>query len=322
MLPIFVNPSPADALGLRYSRVSLPLAKGAFNVVPDVTITTAKGKAVPVQSELLASWPDKSPRVLHLTFPSSAGAYGATVGSVKSTPSPKNQITIERQDNQQVTIATGRLTAVLGGAGMVDSIRLGSQEMIGVRGIEVRVTDKHKRAFTATTANHVETIIEVEGPLWAVIALKGKCTLGAETFLDFRLRFEFLAGVEGFSLAYTFFNFERGQDFFEVGSIELELDLSAVKNPQHTVYQQSHGLFSTLGRIVMTPEPFHIAVDDTKTMAYVTNYEALGDEIEYPFYLNPPCDKVDNWVAVSDGRRGMIVEMDDFHLLRPKSLEL
>ena len=322
-IPIIVNSSLADSQSVAYARVSLPLAKGLFRDTPAVGIKDAQGKPVASQYRLLAEWPDGSPRALHVTFPAVGGLYQATVGTAgRESKLEGRGIRLVRRGKDKVTVTNGRLTAKLGGAGLVESIRLGSREMIGAGGIEVRVVDGTKRAFTATATMNHTTEIEEDGPLRAAIALKGECALAKETFLNFRLRFEFLAGVEGFSLAYTFHNLERGHDFFDVHGIELELRLADAKEPQHSVYQQSYGLFSTLGRVVTTPQPFRIRVDDTKALAYVHNYSALGDAHEYPFYLNPPCDKVDNWVAISDDARALFVEMDDFHLLRPKSLDL
>lgn len=320
-LPIFVNSSLADSKTATFARVSLPLAKGTFTGVPPVSIKSADGKPVPVQTELLTRWPDQSPRALHLTFPAVAGVYEATVGA-NTKGTPRSPIKLARRGKDKVTVTTGRLTAKLGGTGLVESIALGGREMIGARGIEVRVVDAKQRAFTATAAHDVRAEVEIQGPLRTIVALKGRCTMGTETFVNFRLRFEFLAGVEGFSLAYAFHNLERGQDFFDVNAIELELHLADSSQPQHTVYQHSYGLFSTLGRVVTTPQPFDIRVDDSKAQAYVHNNEALGDEHDYPFYLNPPCSRVDNWAVVSDGDRALYVDMDDFHLLRPKGLEL
>jgi hypothetical protein len=317
--PVFVNPSLADAKPPAYARVSLPLAKGAFRGTPPVSIADSHGKAVPVQSELLTRWPDGSPRALHATFPATSGVYQATIG--KGGP-PSTGIKLTRRGKDKVVVTNGRLTALVGGTGLVESITLGGKQMIGSGGIEVRVVDGQQRAFTATACQDVKTTVELEGALRSIITLAGKCALGKETFLNFRLRFEFLAGVEGFSLAYAFFNLERGQDFFDVRAIELELYLADARKPQHTVYQHSYGLFSTLGRIVTTPQTFDVRVDDSKAQAYVHNSEALGDEHNYPFYLNPPCNRVDNWGVVSDGPRAMLVDMDDFHLLRPKSLVL
>lgn len=330
--PIFVNPSPADALAMQYARVSIPLDKGAAESTPDVTVKTVQSDLLPVQSELLTNWPDGSPRVLHLTFPATGGTYEATVQHAGSTPgtTAKAAIWLEQHEDT-ITVTTGRLSATIGGTGLVESIRLYGREMIGKGGIEVRVIDEHNRSFRATAATKVETVIETAGPLRTIVALKGKCTLAGtslegdlpeETFLNFRLRFEFLAGVEGFSLAYTFHNLERGRDFFDVKAIELELKLSDASEPEHTIYQRSHGLFSTEGRMVTTTEPLHIAVDDTKARAYIRNFEALGDAVKYPFYLNPPPDVVSTWAAISDGNRAIQIEMENFEMLRPKSLEV
>jgi len=321
-IPVLVNSSLADADGVSYARITLPLAKGSARGNPPVSITGADGKPVPTQTELLARWPDGSPRAMHVTFPARAGLHRASVGAraQRGTKSPSIQIT--RAASGRVTVTNGRLTAKFGGAGLVESISLGGQEMVPARGIEVRVVDGRQRAFIATACRDVTTEVELEGPLRSIVTVKGKCTLGEATFLDFRLRFEFLAAVEGFSLAYTFYNLERGADFFDVNAIELEVHLARAKHPQHTVYQQSYGLFSTLGRVVTKAQRFDIRVDDSKALPYVFNNEALGDEHDYPFYLNPPCNRVDNWAAVSDGNRALIVDMDDFHLLRPKGLAL
>ncbi|NQU12347.1 hypothetical protein HQ590_16240, partial [bacterium] len=324
-LPILVNSSLADSLPVSYARVSLPFPKGQFQRTPEVVIRDPRGKSVPSQAELLARWPDGSARVLHVTFPARAGLYQAAVGPTATRASAgqrRSAIRVTRSGKDRVIVTNGRLVAKLGGAGLVQSITLGGKPMIGPAGIEVRVVDGQQRAFTATVCRTVTTEVELAGPLRTIVTLRGKSTLGKEQFLDFRLRFEFLAGVEGFSLAYAFHNRERGRDFFDVHGIELELHLADAPQPQHTVYQQSYGLFSTLGRVVATPEPIDIRVDDSKALAYVHNYAALGDDHQYPFYLNPPCDKVDNWAAVADGDRSVQVDLDDFHLLRPKSLNL
>jgi len=331
--PIFVNPSPADSLPVQYARVTFPLDKGAAESMPDVTIKTAKGEFLPVQSELLASWPDGSPRALHLTFPAAGGTYEATVQHAGSSsgPASKDAIWLEQHPEGSVTVTTGRLSATVGGVGLVESIRLNGREMIGAGGIDVRVLDERERYFTATAATVVETEIETAGPLRTIVAVKGKCTLAGtsvegelpeETFLNFRLRFEFLAGVEGFGLAYTFHNLERGRDYFNVQAIELDLKLSATGQALHTIYQRSHGLFSTEGRMVTTPEPLHIAVDFEKARTHITNFEALSDATTYPFYLNPPPDVVSTWAAVSDGDRSLQVEMENIEMMRPKSLDV
>ena len=305
--PIFVNPSNADQTGLSYARVSLPLPRGASDADPAVAVRTADGRAVPVQVERLASWPDGSPRVLHATMAAPGGAYEATVGPGVRAAATRDAICLDRLTGGALRVTTGRLSAVLGGHGLVESIRLDDAEFLRTGGLDVRVTGGSGQVFRAAAAPDVQTVVETAGPLRTVIALRGKCASDGAAFLDFRLRFEFLAGVEGFSLAYTFFNLERGRDFFDVRAIELELALAGAATPRHSVYQQSYGLFTTLGRLVTTDQPLDIAVDDTRALAYVRNYAALGDEHDYPFYLNPPSDKIDDWAIVSDGPRTMLV---------------
>ncbi len=321
-IPILVNPSPADRLATPYARVSLPFPKGMFATAPAVRIRSEAGVEAPVQTEPLANWPDGSARALHATFPASGGVYRATVGGSGRPAAPAHPIRVTRRRDGRIEVTTGRLAAVVGGPGLVESIRLGGAEFVGPNGIEVRVVDGHGRAFVATADAKPRTTVELEGPLRTVVAVSGIGTLEDSRFIDFRLRFEFLAGAEGFSIAYTFFNLERGRDFVDVQAIELDLRLADAMEPGHSVYQQSYGLFSTLGRLVTTPQPFDIALDDSRGGAYVRNYAALGDDHDYPFYLNPPADRIDSWAALSDGARCMLAEMDDFTCLRPKSLQL
>lgn len=320
-IPISAAPA-ADPRRVQYVRISLPLPRGAFKSVPSVEVCDARKRTLPSQIESLTRWHDGSTRMLHAIFPSPGGDHVATVGGRGRRVRARNAIRISRSAGGKIRVRTGRLTARLGGRGLVESIRLGTQELIGPGGIEIRVVDGKGLACIATAFERVTTQVEVAGPLRTVIALKGKCTLGKTTFLNFRLRFEFLGGVEGFSLSYAFHNMERGADFHDVPSLDLELHLASAKMPQHSLYQLSHGLYSTIGRVVTTSQPLDMAVDDTRASAYVRNYEALGDAHKYPFYLNPPCDRVDNWAAISDGKRCMLVEMDDFNLMRPKSLAL
>ena len=325
-IPIFINASSADSLPAQYARVSLPLPRGAVGNEPAIVIKNAAGKSMPAQSETLAHWPDGSPRVLHLTMRGRGGAYEAQI-SDKSTASPGNEplkdaISIE-ESGGRITIETGRLRAILGGAGLIESICLGERELLGADGIEARATDGNGRAYLASAAHNVEMKIETAGPLRVVVALRGKFAFQKDSWLDFRLRFEFLAGVEGFSLGYTFFNLEPGQDFLPVGALDLQLRLKRndATNAEYSVCQQTHGLFG-LPRIVTTDESLHIAVDDTLSRAYVRNVAALNDETDYPFYMEPPCKTVDLWAQLQIGDAAMIVEMDDFNLMRPKMLHL
>lgn len=322
--PIFINPSPADSLPIQYARVTIPLAKGACRNAPSVRLSDEAGALLPVQLETLARWPDNSVRAVHATFPAKGGTLQVEVSGSEGQSPNATVIVLERRSDGAIAVSNGRMQAIVGGPGLVQEISLDGRQFIGRDGIEVITVDGTGRTFKATAALDVETAVEIEGPLRCVIAVRGKCSVTGEnsTFLDFRLRFEFLAGVEGFSLSYTFFNLERGQDFFDVRVIELELKLSDGAGAAHTVFQQSHGLFSTEGRLVSTTAPLHVAVDDTKARAYVTNFDALEDAVDYPFYLNPPPDSVDNWAAIGDDSQSMVVEMDDFHLLRPKSLDL
>ena len=293
---------------------------GEFLNVPNVVIQNASGEISPVQSEVLARWPDNSIRILHSIFTARSGDCTANLSSHASTPNAQNPIAV-RREGDAVIVENGAMRAKLGGAQLIHSLLLHGREFIGAGGIDVIVTDGDKRFFRASACLEVQTTIESSGPLRAVICLQGKCCDGDESFLDFRLRFEFLAGVEGFSISYSFFNLERGADFHDVRAMELQLKLSDAPRAEYSLCQRNHGLF-WLAKVASASEEIHIVVDDSQIAAHVENFAALGDETDYPFYLQDGKSTVENWAAISDGARRMVVEMDDFHLLRPKSLRL
>lgn len=156
MPTIFVNPSPADKLPIQYSRVSLPLPRGAFAKQPHVKIEGDTNQDVATQSEVLCHWPDGSVRTVHLTLQGGGGSYEAFLEESDAEENSAFQNAIETTPaGDSVEVSTGRLHAVLGGAGLVKSIRLGDREVIGAGGIEVRVTDEHEQTYTATAAHNV-----------------------------------------------------------------------------------------------------------------------------------------------------------------------
>lgn len=319
--PLVINSSPADVLPLQYARVSLPLARGAFFDAPAASVKDHEGHSTPCQGEVLAHWPDASIRVLHLTMQARGGDYVAEVGAAESSPIPPQTISVEGDDTT-VTVTNGGMRARIGGANLIESIIVGEREYFAADGIEVLITNANDQIFRANSCKEIRTEIETAGPLRAVIAVRGKCTLDTQTFLDFRLRFKFLAGVEGFSLSYAFLNLERGADFNEVQAIELRLQLNDAAQAEYSVCQKHHGVFG-LSKIATASKAISINVDDSQMPAHIENFEALNDETDYPFYLEDGKSNVENWAAIATQNKcSLIVEMDDFHLLRPKTLRL
>lgn len=317
-LLVVVNPSAADVLSYSYARFSLPFPRSLFFKTPSIQISDGEGNSRPLQHEVLAHWPDGSVRMVHLDVATRGGDHTITAAAGEGAQ-PETTLKV-RADGNAVEVENGKLRARLG-AGLIESLELAGERYFCQDGLNVVVEDGHGTTFSASSFRDVQTQIETSGPLRTVICLRGKCTDGESTFLDFRFRFEFLAGVEGFSLSYSFFNLERGADFFDVRCIELELKLANASKPEYSLAQINHGIFG-VKHAACSEQPLHVRVDDTQIYPYVANFEALGDETDYPFYLSNGKSTIQNWCAISDDSRRVVMEMDDFHLLRPKSLHL
>lgn len=318
-IPVVVNASSADDLLLSYARFSLPLKRGEYWKAPDVELTDSSGAHFPAQAEELTRWPDGSLRMIHLCVAARGGDYRTNLADGDGLQSPpKLQV---QAHGDTVEVENGNLRALLGGPALIRSVKCGGQEYFDDSALNIEVEDGQGRTFTARKFHEVKAEVETCGSLRAVVALHGKCSDGGTNFLDFRIRFEFLAGVEGFSLSYCFFNRERGVDFFDVNAISLSLQMAHVAQPEYSVCQINHGIFGD-AHIATTRQALHIAVDDSRVRPHVENFEALGDGTDYPFYLENGKTDVQNWAALSDGARCIVVEMDDFHLLRPKNLLL
>jgi hypothetical protein len=314
-LPIVVNPSPADGLPVQYARVSLPLARGSYPTLPPIHIQAADGSSIPCQARVLGHWPDGTVRMVHLVFQAPGGAYEAHIGQ----PAPAVAGLSVRHESDRLVVQNGDTEATCGGPGLLRIVRRG-QELFGEGSLEMSVGNDEGR-FLASSCSDVVTTIEEEGPLRVAVALRGKFTGPGGSFLTFRIRLEFLAGVDGFSLAATFFNLETGADFHTVRFIELALRPTLAGDVRHAICQRNHGLFG-VPHVHTVTKPVRLRVDNTQAPAYIADFAELGDDTDYPFYLRDGMNDAENWGAVSDAKTTILAEMDDFEQLRPKSLRL
>lgn len=314
-IPVIVNPSTADALPVQYARFSIPLPKGRYPQQPALAIHDRAGAAVTHQDEVLAHWPDGSVRIIHTTMQARAGWYDVACDEPEI--SPASALRVNRL-GKIVEVHNGLLAVRLGGESLLQSVALEGLKYFVHDGLQLEVEDGQARCFKAQA---VSATLETCGPLRCEVVLTGKFHLQGETFLDFRLRVEFLAGVEGFTLAFSFFNLERGKDFHDVNRIALKLKLHQAPTARHSVCQLNHGLFGGQ-QVLTTGRPVEVVVDDAQSRAYVRDIAAAGDRTVYPFYLSNGAGDVANWAAISADRRRVVMEMDDFHLLRPKTLQL
>lgn len=263
------------------ARVGLPFGPGVVSdaVVPGLRVIGPDGNVAPSQSRILAHWPDGSVHGVLMDFAAGEeGLYEIRTASDKTQPQAQSPVSVEAPGDGTVRVTTGDLQAEVGGPEAFRSLRVGGKTFFDRSSLNVEVLDDEGKRYCVRNARNVQAAVEEAGPLRAVVGLSG--TMAAEdrrTLLDFRLRFEFLHGVEGVSLSYKFTNRVPGTDFLKLRAICLRLNMGTDKSQWtdccHYVYQQSFGLFTAVGRVAGCRGPLRVRVDDLKARAWVENFE-------------------------------------------------
>ncbi|OEJ62048.1 Tat pathway signal sequence domain protein [Streptomyces agglomeratus] len=191
------------------STLGVPWPKGAY--APDQTfaLTTADGRAVPVQSWPLAHWPDGSLKwTAHAVGPE-ATAAAFTLGA--GTPAaPAREVTVAHRGGA-VEISTGVITARIGtsGSSLVKSVTRGSTEiakngrLVLLRQGEIEDGDQGSATYERFESAIAETEVEQDGPVRAVVRVDGKHRRGNRGWLPFSVRLYFYAGAESFRMVHT-----------------------------------------------------------------------------------------------------------------------
>ena len=215
------TPAPV-AVGVSFG---VPWPRGAVQKSQAFALTTADGKALPVQTWPLAFWPDGSLKwsgVATVAGPSTTGEFKLTATpSAAATDGAK--ISIRRSDTTY-TIDTGRANFVIPmhGSNLIDAITVDGREIardgrlvcVLQDGPDGNATDTPSRELFRTRVDKVT--LEQSGPVRAVAKIEGMHvgTKGNRVWLPFTVRLYFYAGQESARMVHTFvFDGDESRDF-------------------------------------------------------------------------------------------------------------
>jgi len=302
---ITVSGSAADNTS-PWVRFSVPLERGTHRACPSLRIIDSGGIEFPAQSWTLARWPDKSVRVVHAVAPLKEGKYTLSLGEAQKDPGGSGLVWSE--DETGICIKN---------AG--EEIRFPVRTIFDAPGIE-SLTLMVKWSDGAAGNMQIEGPAKVvrSGPLY-LLAERWVRACAGHRFVRFRLRWEFFEYVPGTAMGIMLVHDCPGADFHEIKSIEAAISSSG---RCHAVYQQNYGFEYLESRFVETEDQIDVRVDDSRFKPYVANFEVLNDCFAYPPYMRPPPDTVGSAVFLTGGERVLQIEMEDFHLLRPKGIRL
>ena len=181
----------------------LPFAAGCLPRPERIRVLAPDGTPVPAQTRLIASWPDKSAKMVLVAFPASVAAGGTACYTVEAgegvTPTPPaGGLTIAKEEGRLV-INTGVLTATVSTTQgrIVDEVRRGGTVVKPAGEVwDLLLEDETGRVVRTRDAAVKETQVVEAGPLRALIVRKGSFTDGKGALVDFRLHLEATAGSD------------------------------------------------------------------------------------------------------------------------------
>lgn len=218
----------------------VPWPRGQVSAGQTFALSSADGKAVPVQSWPLAYWPDGS---LKWSGHSIGGGVGhpKLILSPGKPASPAHAVTVT-ENAEVVTIDTGVIQCRVPkrGSRIIESITRDGRELL--RDGKLVACSQDHPDLEATGALRLENFeseisevtIEQKGPVRAVLKLSGKHQSGERAWLPFTLRLYFHAGGEAVRLMHSFvFDGDETKDFLRGLGVRFSVPMRDLPHDRH-----------------------------------------------------------------------------------------
>ncbi|MCE5251267.1 hypothetical protein LLG96_13705 [bacterium] len=303
--------------------LGFPFSRGELKDTETIGIYAPDGSPVPVQTKVLATWPDGSIRWAHVLFmadmkPQTVDTWRMVWGGKKITAGEGGHVTA-RMEKGTVRVDTGPLRIALSGKGfrLFDSIELNGKTLSAPFCPEgFRIITDDGAVYDTAHDTSASLSIEEAGPLRAIVRAEGVHRAeNGKTLFDYTCRVYFYAGKPWCEVEYGFTNREQ-PDSVDVVSISLVTTLPGESgrfrgatseykidkfwdfDEPFSIYSGSHDYFGVFGGAVM--------------------YRRDGSEITGMGYESEARSRW--WVDSSDGSRGLTVSIRDMSQNFPKKI--
>jgi len=304
-----------DPAGLPAS-IGVPFPRGMLNDPVTLTARSPSGERRPAAGRVLARHPDGSVRWCLVSF----GAREAGSHEIKLDGPPviaESAMTLT-ETNGVWMLDNGRLrlTVCETGPGVLGELVCdGYSYLTTPENLQFVVDD----AATRYESCRVVRVME-QSPLRVRLRVEGAHHRpDGNRCLNYRLDIELWAGWPTVRLDYHYFNLEPGQPAQTIRKIAFDTAWNLGEETERHFLQRSHGLFY-VSRHVLNPDPVAIAADFEHADPHVEDPAMLLDDVEYPFYLNPPLVWTHDWLGVGDGHHAVYARMEDFCTAKPNRL--
>jgi hypothetical protein len=192
----------------------VPWPRGTVRKEQTFSLTSADGKALPLQSWPLAYWPDGTIKWTAFATVAGAAAGGALKLSAGSATAPSTPVRVN-ESGAAIDIDTGRLQCRIPreGSSLIESMTMEGR-VVAEKGRLICRLD-NSESFTSRV---IKATVEQTGPVRAAVKIEGvhKANQSAREWLPFTVRLYFYAGSEQVRMVHTIvFDGDDQKDFIK-----------------------------------------------------------------------------------------------------------
>jgi len=298
------------------ARVSIPLPPDSTDN-QGFSVRRPNGDVVSAQHRALTRWPDGSPRWVQIDFQTDqTGEHVVTDEKSEAQPTLPVQT---QQSGDSLDISVGRLSLSVT-QGQLDRVAWQSNTSGVENPISIIVTTVDGTTWQLKPTSPVD--VECDGS--HRVQLSWNChhvDSNGEQGLEAKCRLELLAGIEGFSFGYQFKHTLPGQDWLEIRSIEVTIDTGAQQSGKAALMQQAYHDIG-LPRYARVTKQVDIKVDRVRFRPYVDDPQTIGDEHDYPAFLEGINQELGSTIAIEQNDVAILCALRDLTYQRPKTISV
>ena len=298
----------------------IPFPQGHFAQAKSVRLLDPEGREAPLQAQVLARWPDRTVKWLHVVFPATVSSSDARPFTLQYgteiKPSPVKQKLEVAETEGGVSIVTGPLQLKLSktrfappGQVWLDMNADGefapSERLTkGTPDCAVVLRDEQGKRFTTLSAPD-EIVVEERGPLRAAVKVSGHHVAedGSKLFA-YTARVYAYAGKPYVRVFYTFGNDRLDAMFTQIKGLTLSTGLRLGEGAACTFGGQP-------SEQVGAGDKLDLYQDYENHFRRTQKGKVIGEG-----------ERAAGWVRLSDGKRGATVSVRNFWQLYPKAFSV
>jgi hypothetical protein len=234
-------------------RCALPIPEGELADSEHMSVMTAAGAAIPSQSRVLATWPDRSVKWLFVEFShdlrgAADASYTVAYGNQVAPSGARTGVQL-RETDAGIAIDTGAIRFVVPRKlfGLIENVRLASGEQLQQGPIETQIVEQGGKIWKAHELPVAKLAIEQAGPLHAVVLVETPLAESGQPASGFayRARVHAYANSPLIEIDYFVANTDSRLGATVEGSMSSKVPVQSISlkiKPEHPITSAIHSL--------------------------------------------------------------------------------